>query len=100
MKNIVSLAALGGLIATGALAQPSLPAPANPAVRNPQANVSGSPVAGANSFTKEQAQAQIEKRGFTRVSGLVLDDKGIWRGQAMRNGQSVPVTLDFQGNVN
>ena len=100
MKRILLLAAIGGLFATGALAQPAVPSPANPAVKDPQANSSARPVAGANSFTKDQAQAQIEKRGFTRVTRLALDDKGVWRGWALKYGQPVPVTLDFQGNVN
>ena len=102
MKRIVLLAAIGGLFATGTLAQPSvpsLPSPANPAVKDPQVNVTARPVAGANSFTKDQAQSQIERRGYSRVAGLVLDDKGIWRGTATKDGRSGPVTLDFQGNV-
>ena len=67
---------------------------------DPKANVSASPVAGANSFTREQAQAAIEKRGYSRVSRLELNDKGVWGAWAMRYGQPVHVTLDFQGNVN
>ena len=100
MKRILLLAAIGGLFATGALAQPSVPSPANPAVKDPQQNVSNRPVAGANSFTMDQALAAIENRGYTRVSGLKLDDKGVWRGTATKDGRSGPVSIDFQGNVN
>lgn len=59
----------------------------------------GGPKRGANSFTEAQAMQHIEKSGFTAVSGLTKGDDGVWRGQAMRNGQSVSVAMDFKGNV-
>ena len=37
--------------------------------------------------------------GFSNVSSLKKDDKGVWRGTAMRDGKSVDVSLDFEGNV-
>ena len=57
------------------------------------------PVPGANSFTEGQARGRIEEAGFSSVSDLRKDDQGIWRGRAMRGGQSVSVALDYQGNV-
>jgi hypothetical protein len=33
------------------------------------------------------------------VSDLRKDDQGVWRGKAMKDGKSVNVGLDFQGNV-
>jgi hypothetical protein len=33
------------------------------------------------------------------VTGLTKDDKGIWRGKAMKDGRAVNVSLDFQGDV-
>jgi hypothetical protein len=33
------------------------------------------------------------------VSALKLDESGVWRGTAMKEGKSVAVALDFQGNV-
>jgi putative membrane protein len=33
------------------------------------------------------------------VSGLRKDDQGVWRGTATKDGRSVNVSLDFQGNV-
>ena len=70
-----------------------------PAIKTTEGNNPGAPVAGANSFTEGQAKSRIEARGFSNVSGLAKDDKGIWRGTAMQNGKSVKVSLDFQGNV-
>ena len=58
-----------------------------------------SPAAGANSFTQGQAKARIESRGFANVSDLAKDNTGLWRGKAMKDGKSVNVTLDYQGNV-
>ena len=57
------------------------------------------PVAGANSFTENQARARLEKSGFTNVTGLKKDDAGVWRGTASKNGKTQTVSLDFKGNV-
>ena len=57
------------------------------------------PVAGANSFTEEQARRRIEAQGYSSVTGLQLGEDGIWRATAQRNAQTLPVMLDFQGNV-
>lgn len=59
----------------------------------------GAPLAGANSFTESQAKARIEANGFTNVSGLRKDEGSIWRGSAMKDGKSVSVALDYQGNI-
>jgi hypothetical protein len=54
---------------------------------------------GANSFTEGQAKSRIEGAGLTNVTELAKDDSGIWRGKAMRNGQSVTVGFDYKGNI-
>lgn len=54
---------------------------------------------GANSFTEGEVRSRLEKAGFTDPRNLKKDDQGIWRGTAMHGGQSVPVGLDFKGNV-
>ena len=71
----------------------------NSAVNTAPANNSGAPVAGANSFTEGQARDRIQDKGFTQVTALVLDSKGVWRGKGMKGGQSVDVSMDYQGNV-
>jgi hypothetical protein len=30
---------------------------------------------------------------------LKKDDKGVWRGKAMKDGNTVTVSVDFQGNI-
>lgn len=57
------------------------------------------PAAGANSFTEGQARDRIAAAGYTDIQGLRKDDQGVWRGQAMQNGQRVDVGLDFKGQV-
>ena len=71
-----------------------------PAVNTPSTPPNpGAPVAGANSFTEGQAKSRIESNGFANVSELRKDDQGVWRGKAMKDGKSVSVSVDFQGNV-
>jgi hypothetical protein len=59
----------------------------------------GAPLEGANSFTENQAKDRIEAAGFSDVSGLSKDDKGIWRGTAKRGSADVKVAVDYKGNV-
>ncbi len=78
---------------------PAQQGPQNAAIKSMHENNSPRPVAGANSFTEGEAKSHIEARGFTNVRDLRKDTNGIWRGDATRNGASVPVSLDYQGNV-
>jgi hypothetical protein len=66
----------------------------------PRADVDASgPLPGANSFTANQARERLETGGFSGVTNLRKDAQGIWRGTAMRNGVSVPVAVDYRGNI-
>jgi hypothetical protein len=74
----------------------------NPALTNKPADSpqsTGSVESGANSFTEGQARSRIEAQGFSGVTELRKDDQGIWRGKAMRDGQSVSVAIDYKGTV-
>ena len=98
----MSVAAIALILATGgALAQnpPANDGPNNKAINSKSENNPGAPVAGANSFTEGQARSRMESKGYTNLSGLKKDDRGVWRGTAMRGGKSVDVSLDFEGNV-
>jgi len=101
MRTIV-LTTVSVLLLTGtAMAQtPAQEGPQNPAVKSMNENNSSTPVAGANSFTQGEAMKQIEAKGYTKVTGLKKDDKGVWRGMAMKDGKSGPISVDYQGNVN
>ena len=74
--------------------------PNNNAINSSGQNNSSKPVAGANSFTEGQAKSKIEEAGYSNVTSLKKDDKGVWRGKASKGGASTNVSLDFQGNVN
>lgn len=81
-------------------AQPSTsPAPAAVTTTAEPSRTTEAPVAGANSFTEGQARSRIEERGFAQVTDLKKDDKGVWRATAMKDGKSVQVSLDYQGNI-
>lgn len=100
MRLIVLTAAIS-LCASVAFAQDTAQnGPANPAVKGMHENNSSTPVAGANSFTKGEATKQIQAKGYTHVMGLKKDQSGVWRGTATKDGQSGPVSVDYQGNVN
>lgn len=79
----------------------TVPAPnaASQAVKSGDSTSSAAPVPGANSFTESQAKSAIEKAGYSDVSALTKDDKGIWRGTASKDGKSTAIALDYQGNV-
>lgn len=99
MNKIAILSAGLLLVASGALAQSETPTTSQttPAV-NTEHNP-GAPVAGKNSFTEAQAKSRIEEAGYKDVAGLKLDDQGVWRATASKDGQPGNVSLDFQGNV-
>jgi putative membrane protein len=100
--RILFLLSLGALLASSAISQAQDQpggSSTTPAVRSPNTTNPEAPVPGANSFTEGQAKSRIESKGFSQVSGLQKDDQGIWRGKAMKDGKSVDVSVDFQGNV-
>jgi hypothetical protein len=100
MINLIIAVAALCTAATATLAQTTPSAEGDtPAVATPNTQNPAAPVEGANSFTEAQAKARIEEAGYTEVSGLKLDDKGVWQATAMKDGKSVSVALDYQGNV-
>src|SRR5947199_7931449 len=103
MRKLLITTALVAVAIPAMAQQPSPPAnrDANtPAVNTPNSPPNpGAPVAGANSFTEGQAKSRIEAGGFANVSRLRKDNQGVWRGKAMKDGKSISVSLDFQGNV-
>jgi hypothetical protein len=101
MKKLLLAAALVGASTFGAFAQTTTPTTDGdtPAVATPDSKNATAPVEGANSFTEEQAKERITEGGYADVTGLALDDKGVWQGKAMKDGKSVNVALDYQGNI-
>ena len=70
----------------------------NQAVATTDANAP-QPAQGANSFSHGEARRRIEHHGFQKVANLHKDKGGVWRGMGMKDGQKVPVWLDYKGNV-
>jgi hypothetical protein len=99
-KFVFGLAAIA-LSTTAAVAQTETPktTQTTPAVSTSGETNPGAPVAGKNSFTEAQAKSRIEGAGFSEVSGLKLDDQGVWRAMGTKDGKHGNVSLDFQGNV-
>jgi hypothetical protein len=101
MRTIILVAAIATISYSAAAQQQPANRDANtPAVTTPSTPPNpAAPVAGANSFTEGQAKSRLEDNGFTNVSGLAKDANGVWRGKGTKGGQSVDVSVDFQGNV-
>ena len=103
MRSLLVTGVILALAAGGAMAQnpPAQTGPQNSAINSSDSTNRQvtNPVQGRNSFTEGEANSRIEKSGFTDVSKLVKDDNGVWRGQAMKDGKQVDISLDFQGNV-
>ncbi|NKC29996.1 hypothetical protein [Falsiroseomonas selenitidurans] len=88
-----------GLPAEGGGTAPALAPTDNAYVPPSTVSPDTPPLPGANSFTEGQAAARIADAGFIDVQALRLDEQGVWRGRAMRNGRLTGVALDFRGNV-
>lgn len=102
MKRLLTALVICATASTSALAQGAKPATgdaATPAVTTSSDNNAGKPVAGANSFTEAQAKSHIEAAGYTKLSALMKDGDGIWRGKGTKDGAIHDVALDYQGNV-
>ena len=64
-----------------------------------QPSATTAPLEGANSFTEAQARKRIEDAGFSGIGALTMDDQGVWRTAATKNGATMTVSVDFKGNV-
>ena len=91
---VISVAFGSSAFAQNAPQRPAAPPPPAATQANP-----GSPAVGANSFTETQAKSRIEAGGYSNVSALKQDEKGIWHATAMKDGKPTQVSLDTQGKV-
>jgi hypothetical protein len=102
MKKLLLAVTLVGASSLGAFAQTTTTANPDgdmPAIASPDSTNATAPVEGQNSFTEDQAKERIADAGYTGLSGLTIDDKGVWHGTAMKDGKPVSVALDYQGNI-
>jgi hypothetical protein len=70
----------------------TLPASSAPTSPSPESST-------GSALETDQARSQIEAAGYSNISGLRRDSKGIWRGKAMKDGSTVNITLDEAGKV-
>jgi hypothetical protein len=69
-------------------------------LESPKTTTSKTASEGANSLDEDQAKLRIEGKGYSNISGLEKDSRGIWRGKGnLKDGRSVYVTLDLEGNI-
>jgi hypothetical protein len=95
MRRTIMAAAMA-LAAGAAMAQPATTSP----LPAPRPDVDAAqPLPGANSFTENQVRERLASAGFGAVENLRKDERGVWRGAAMRNGARVDVAVDYRGNV-
>jgi hypothetical protein len=103
---MIALAVIAASVALPALAQNNagqndsgLPAGPKPAIRTDNTPPPAMPVPGKSSFTADQAREHMLKRGYNITSNPLKDDNGIWYAEGQRNGRTVMVMMDYQGNV-
>jgi hypothetical protein len=106
MNRLLLTSALALSLGCGFAAQAQTAAPVggpdakgNAPIKHAHTVNDGSARPGANSFTEGQARQHILNSGYTDVTGLAKGKDGVWRGMATHNGASVPVAMDFKGNV-
>ncbi|MDQ2762389.1 MAG: hypothetical protein M3Y22_02505 [Pseudomonadota bacterium] len=99
MRISTTLLIGAALTASAPVLAQTTPAKNNSAIKDVHTVNDGMARSGANSFTQGQAREHIAKSGFTNVSRLVKDKRGVWRGTAKKGGHTVHVGLDFKGNV-
>ena len=96
---LVSAAIIGSGAALAQSPPSSSTTPPAIATTKGDSNTTAAPVAGKNSFTEGEARDRLEKHGYSAVNGLTKDDQSIWRGTATKDGKTVAVAVDYQGNI-
>ena len=72
----------------------------NPPIAADQTRQADAAAPGHNSFTQSQAIGHLTNAGYTNVTGMTQDDKGVWHGQATnKSGATVSVSVDYQGSI-
>src|SRR5258707_7760247 len=105
MRSLIVIAAIASLAAAGtSFAQYGAREPAAPPAAQSQSGTTptatrpATPDTGA-ALTETQAKSRIEDQGFTNVSELKKDAKGMWNARAMIDGKFVQLSLDTQGHI-
>jgi hypothetical protein len=116
MRSVIAMAAIVTLAAGTAFAQQASP-PSELGVQHPPIHVQpaappstadapkAAPVinseeqAAVKIESQEQAKAKIESEGYTEVSELKQDTRGMWTATAMKDGKPVQLSLNSEGQL-
>jgi hypothetical protein len=98
MRGLFACAAMAALVA-GCAPESDKTNPAVATGESAAERAAAAPAMGANSFTQEQAKERAAQAGYADVGALTQAADGTWQGSAMKDGASVTVVVDYQGNV-
>lgn len=119
MRSAIAMAAIVTFAAGTALAQQESPPSELGATQHPPIHIQPAPPTTADEAklpdaapvinseeqakekieSGEQAKAKIEREGYTEVSELKQNDKGLWTATAMKDGKSVQLSLNAEGQL-
>ncbi|MEO6780197.1 MAG: PepSY domain-containing protein [Bradyrhizobium sp.] len=109
MNKLILVVGAAAVVGTGAVAQTTTHTATshraaavsshNSAVKDSDPAVTAKGADGANSFTEDQARSRLADAGYTNVTKLAKDKKGVWRGTASKGGTQATVGLDYKGNI-
>lgn len=97
MKTIPTICALIGMTAAS-LAQTVPPPPSSPEPPVATRDAANEP-AQPSGASAEQARSRFEEMGYSNVEELELGQDGIWRATAEKDGTTIALELDQQGNA-
>ncbi len=97
MKAILTTVALIGMTAAG-LAQTKPPPPGSPEPPVATRDAANAPTQ-PGGVSAEQAMIRFEDMGSGNVEGLELGADGVWRATSEKDGATIAIELDEQGNV-
>ncbi len=99
MVTAVVVVSTGAVVAQNTVPPSASTVPAAISTKAVRSKTEAAPLAGKNSFTRGEAARRIAANGYSKVEVGNVDREGIWRAKAMKDGRSVDIALDYQGNV-
>lgn len=92
MNTSLGIIAMVALVAGEALAQASPSPPADPLAVKPVPSQ-------AQTTESESIRTKIEQAGYTDVTGLSRDSKGVWRAHGRKGNDTVEIAVDKGGRI-
>ena len=98
MRSMIVIAAIASLTVGTAFAQYGAKQPAQPPAQT-QTKPASPSASTAAAMTETQAKARIEAQGYSNVSELKKDAKGMWTAKAMKDGKSHQLSMNTTGQI-